>query len=67
MFWRCLIGNFKYRVKKVQSADVARGNSESKIDIASRYLFPGSFGIFHIVYWSWYLNMRLIKQYNIPD
>ncbi|KAK3108581.1 hypothetical protein FSP39_011219 [Pinctada imbricata] len=55
LFWKCLVGNFRYRQDRIQNADVEAGNSVSKIDITSRYLFPASFALFHIVYWSWYL------------
>ena len=64
LFWRCLVGNVKYRADKEMSADRTRGNSVSKIDITSRYLFPGSFVVFHIVYWAWYLNNTVSN--NVP-
>ncbi|XP_021340082.1 gamma-aminobutyric acid receptor alpha-like [Mizuhopecten yessoensis] len=53
-FWRCIVGS--YRAQKTGRSDQ---NSVSKIDLTSRLLFPGSFGLFHIFYWSWYLGTRL--------
>lgn len=52
-FWRCIVGS--YRAQKAGR----ELNSVSKIDLTSRLLFPGSFGLFHIFYWSWYLRSRL--------
>ncbi|XP_033742547.1 gamma-aminobutyric acid receptor alpha-like [Pecten maximus] len=53
-FWRCIVGS--YRAQKSGRSDL---NSVSKIDLTSRLVFPGSFGLFHIFYWSWYLGTRL--------
>lgn len=54
LFVRCLLGNYNFRNKNVSRADIEQGNSVSKIDMTSRYLFPGSFIFFHAFYWSWY-------------
>jgi hypothetical protein len=54
LFFRCLLGNYNFRNKNVSRADIEQGNSVSKIDMISRYLFPGSFIFFHAFYWSWY-------------
>ena len=29
------------------------------LDVASRYLFPLAFAVFNVVYWVYYLNLRI--------
>ncbi|XP_078324643.1 gamma-aminobutyric acid receptor subunit alpha-1-like [Crassostrea virginica] len=59
LFCKCLLGNFRFRNKMVETADVMSGNSVSSIDIWSRYLFPCSFGLFQAFYWTWFLRLTL--------
>lgn len=54
LFFRCLVGNYNFRNKKVALADLQSGNSVSRIDIVCRYIFPASFVFFHGFYWVWY-------------
>ncbi|PVD34489.1 hypothetical protein C0Q70_05764 [Pomacea canaliculata] len=55
LFWRCFIGNFEYRLKRVMAADPEAGNSVSNIDMVSRYAFPLTFIIINMLYWFLYL------------
>ncbi|KAL8574620.1 hypothetical protein ACOMHN_055685 [Nucella lapillus] len=55
LFWRCLIGNFTYRISRVLTADPEIGNSVSNIDIICRRLFPSTFIILNFFYWALYL------------
>ena len=55
LFMRCLTGNMKYRSKQREKGVKEIGNSVSNIDIWSRYIFPPTFFMFNIVYWTWYL------------
>ncbi|KAK7463217.1 hypothetical protein BaRGS_00038226 [Batillaria attramentaria] len=56
MFWRCLVGNFQYRMKRVLTADPETGNSVSNIDIVARIAFPSTFIILNLLYWFIYLT-----------
>ncbi|XP_076447112.1 gamma-aminobutyric acid receptor subunit alpha-6-like isoform X2 [Babylonia areolata] len=55
LFWRCLVGNFTYRLSRVLAADPEAGNSVSNIDIICRRLFPSTFIILNFFYWFIYL------------
>ena len=55
LFMRCFTGNMKYRSKHRETGVKEIGNSVSDIDIWSRYVFPPTFLLFNIVYWTWYL------------
>ncbi|XP_076468405.1 gamma-aminobutyric acid receptor subunit alpha-3-like [Babylonia areolata] len=66
LFWRCLVGNFTYRMSRVLAADPESGNSVSNIDIISRRLFPSTFILLNLGYWLLYLyfdtNTNLKKE-----
>lgn len=58
-FYHCLIGNHKYRDLKIKTSVMYRKgriNSVSRIDMASRILFPLAFIVFNVVYWTLYLD-----------
>ncbi|XP_070198142.1 gamma-aminobutyric acid receptor subunit alpha-2-like [Littorina saxatilis] len=55
LFWRCLVGNWSYRMARVMSADPEGGNSVSNIDMICRRLFPSTFIILNLIYWFIYL------------
>ena len=61
-FINCIKGSAKYRDLRVRrSRDSV--NSVSKIDRTARILFPASFAIWNIFYWSLYLGVE--DQANI--
>ena len=53
--WQCIIGNQQYRDSMMRSSPQGT-NSVSKIDTASKIIFPLSFVSFHIFYWYSYLG-----------
>ena len=58
-FYYCLVGDHKYRDLRKRSSmqsKAGRINSVSKVDMASRILFPLAFAIFNAVYWAFYLD-----------
>ena len=54
-FFQCIRGSASYRDMQARSTPIGI-NSVSMIDRASRVLFPLSFLIFNIFYWSLYLR-----------
>lgn len=60
LFYRLFGDKFRYSRKKNRVHEIALqgGYHESRIDIWARYIFPSSFIIFNIVYWTWYMRKR---------
>ena len=58
-FWHCIMGTSSYRVKQQKKNLHKSFNSVSKIDKASRVVFPLSFLIFNIFYWAIYLHANI--------
>ena len=55
-FINCLKGSAKYRDMKIRTSQPGI-NSVSRIDRIARILFPGSFLLFNIMYWTLYLKI----------
>lgn len=57
----CLQGSHKYRnsIRRRAKRSGVGANSVSRLDIASRILFPLSFTMFNIIYWAvYYFNVN---------
>ncbi|BFZ24316.1 hypothetical protein BsWGS_27355 [Bradybaena similaris] len=58
-FWRCLVGNSDYRIRRAEAADPEAGNSVSDIDMVSRLLFPATFTLLNLCYWLMYIYLEV--------
>ncbi|KAK6172670.1 hypothetical protein SNE40_016282 [Patella caerulea] len=57
MLWRCLTGNSEFRLHRGNSVKPGIGNSVSDIDLMARIIFPSTFILFNVCYWTLYLHI----------
>jgi gamma-aminobutyric acid receptor subunit alpha len=53
-FWKCISSDPLYKRQMAKRAHFKGINSVSQLDIMSRYLFPASFFLLNLIYWSTY-------------
>lgn len=64
-FYNCIKGSAEYRDMKRKTRRRDGVNSVSKIDTASRVVFPVVFIAFNVIYWIIYLNKKDEGEYII--